>query len=242
MTIWNHYKQRCKKMKEKLREKMRLNLQETLLHSWLVKKSMSEFEHILVEEKGGVGVVTLNRPQNLNALNRKMIDEIVVQLEEFDHDPEIRVMVIQGNKKAFAAGADIEEMMEETPLSFELADPFAVWDRMMSIKKPIIASVAGFALGGGFELALHCDVIVAAKTAMFGFPEVNLGVMPGAGGTQLLTKIIGRRKALEWIWLGEHYRAKEAEKLGIVNRIFAPEILEEETLRFANALAEQAPI
>src|SRR5690625_3307883 len=203
---------------------------------------MSEFEHILVETKGGVGVITLNRSNSLNALNRKMIDEIVTQMEAFDQDPEIRAMVIQGNKKAFAAGADIEEMMEETPLSFELADPFAVWDRMMAVKKPIIASVAGFALGGGFELALHCDVIVAAETAMFGFPEVNLGVMPGAGGTQLLTKIIGKRKALEWIWLGEHHRAKEAEKLGIVNGVVASEMLEEETLRFANALAEQAPI
>ncbi|MEI3607629.1 enoyl-CoA hydratase-related protein [Pseudogracilibacillus sp. SE30717A] len=203
---------------------------------------MSEYEHILVRTEGKVGVIELNRPKSLNALNRKMIEEIVGQLEMFEANRQIRVVVIQGNEKTFAAGADIQEMMGETPLSFEMADPFSVWDRFMSIKKPLIASVTGYALGGGFELALHCDLIIAAEDAKFGFPEVNLGVMPGAGGTQLLTRLIGKRKALEWIWLGEHMGAKEAKELGIINRITAPEIVFEETMRFAEKLAEQSPI
>lgn len=203
---------------------------------------MSDYKHINVWTEGKVGVIQLNRPKNLNALNRKMVEEIVTQLESFDNDRNIRVIVIRGNERTFAAGADIEEMLHESPLDFELANPFAVWDRIMLIQKPIIASVTGYALGGGFELALHCDLIIAAEDAKFGFPEVNLGVMPGAGGTQFLTRIIGKRKALEWIWFGEHKSAQEAEKLGIVNRIVAPELIFEETMRFAAKLAEQPPI
>lgn len=203
---------------------------------------MANFEFIKVDREGKVGVIELNRPQSLNALNRKMIAEIVAQLERFDGDTEIRVIMLKGTERAFAAGADIEEMMEESPLSFELADPFAVWERMMTVRKPVIAAVSGYTLGGGFELALHCDLIVAAENAQFGFPEVNLGVMPGAGGTQLLTKLIGKRKALEWIWLGEYMNAQKAFELGIINRIVALELLEEETMRLASQLAEQAPI
>lgn len=203
---------------------------------------MSDYKHINVWTEGKVGVIQLNRPKNLNALNRKMVEEIVTQLESFDNDRNIRVIVIRGNERTFAAGADIEEMLHESPLDFELANPFATWDRIMLIQKPIIASVTGYALGGGFELALHCDLIIAAEDAKFGFPEVNLGVMPGAGGTQFLTRIIGKRKALEWIWFGEHKSAQEAEKLGIVNRIVAPELIFEETMRFAAKLAEQPPI
>lgn len=203
---------------------------------------MRDYEHIKVWTEGKVGVIQLNRPQRLNALNRKMIEEIVTQLEKFEGDNDVRVTVIRGNEKTFAAGADIEEMMGESPLSFELANPFAVWDRLMAIQKPVLASVTGYALGGGFELALHCDLIIAAEDAKFGFPEVNLGVMPGAGGTQLLTKIIGKRKALEWIWFGDHKSAVEAEDLGIVNKIVAPEIIFESTIQFAEKLAEQPPI
>lgn len=203
---------------------------------------MSDYKHINVWTEGKVGVIQLNRPKNLNALNRKMVEEIVTQLESFDNDRNIRVIVIRGNERTFAAGADIEEMLHESPLDFELANPFAVWDRIMLIQKPIIASVTGYALGGGFELALHCDLIIAAEDAKFGFPEVNLGVMPGAGGTQFLTRIIGKRKALEWIWFGEHKSALEAEKLGIVNRIVAPELIFEETMRFAAKLVAQPPI
>ncbi|WP_106496357.1 enoyl-CoA hydratase/isomerase family protein [Lentibacillus sp. Marseille-P4043] len=198
--------------------------------------------YIKVFVENGVGVIQLDRPQVANALNREMVDEIVAETEAFDRDESVRVIVVKGNDKAFAAGADIEEMLEDTPLSMELLDPFAVWDRLTRIKKPLIAAVNGFALGGGFELALHCDLIIAGETAQFGFPEVKLGVMPGAGGTQLLTKAMGKRKALEWIWFGASMSAKEAMNHGVINRVVAPEMLEEETMNMANQLANQAPI
>lgn len=197
---------------------------------------------IRVSTQGVVGIIQLYRPKVANALNRSMVDEIVEQMEDFEHNENIRVIVIKGSEKAFAAGADIEEMMDETPISLELANPFAAWDRMMLIKKPMIAVVNGFALGGGFELALHCDLIIAEENAKFGFPEVTLGVMPGAGGTQYLTKAMGKAKALEWMWLGEPMSANEALHYGVINRIVAPEMLEEESMRLANQLSKQAPI
>ncbi|MDQ0351406.1 enoyl-CoA hydratase [Alkalibacillus filiformis] len=200
----------------------------------------NQYIEAFVEDK--IGVIQLNRPEVLNALNRQMVDEIVEKLEQYDESEDVRVMMIKGNDKAFAAGADIEEMMDETPLTMELADPFAVWDHITLINKPIIASVNGVALGGGFELALHCDLIVAGESSKFGFPEVQLGVMPGAGGTQLLTKAIGERKALEWIWLGEQMEAREALKLGAINRVVADELVFEESFRLAKQLANQAPI
>ncbi|MUV37544.1 Enoyl-CoA hydratase [Lentibacillus sp. JNUCC-1] len=201
---------------------------------------MPEFIQVSVTDH--VGIVTLNRLEVLNALNRQMITEIAAQLEAFDKDPAIRVMVINGAGRAFAAGADIDEMMTETPLSMERADPFADWDRLRRIKKPIIASVHGFALGGGFELVLHCDLIMAAETAEFGFPEVKLGVMPGAGGTQLLTRAMGRRKALAYILLGDTMTAQEAAHFGVVDRMVAEEMLHEETIRLARQLTKQPPL
>lgn len=203
---------------------------------------MSNYEHIQVSTDGPIGIIQLDRPKSLNALNRKLVAEVVQQLENFEADKEIRITIVKGDERSFAAGADIQEMMDESPMSFELADPFSDWDRFLDIKKPTIASVTGFALGGGFELALHCDFIIAAENAHFGFPEVNLGVMPGAGGTQLLTRLIGKRKAMEWIMLGNNISAKKAEQLGIVNRIVAPEQLFDETIRFAKQLSEQPPI
>ncbi|WP_217586292.1 enoyl-CoA hydratase/isomerase family protein [Lentibacillus saliphilus] len=189
-----------------------------------------------------IGVIELHRPDRLNALNRQMVAEIREQAEAFDQDETIRIIVLKGAGRSFAAGADIGEMMTETPLSMEIADPFADWDRLRQIKKPLIASVHGFVLGGGFELALHCDLIIAAETTEFGFPEIKLGVMPGAGGTQLLTHVMGRRKALEWLLLGTSMTAQEAHHFGIVNRTVADEMLEEETMRFAQALAKQPPL
>lgn len=199
-------------------------------------------KYIVSYTEGSVGVIQLDRPTVLNALNRKMVEEVVCQLEEFDRDPSIRVIVIRGNEQAFAAGADIDEMMNETPLTLELANPFADWDKISLIKKPILAAVNGFALGGGFELALHCDVIIAADDAQFGFPEVKLGVMPGAGGTQFLTKALGTKKALEWIWLGEQMPARVAYENGVINRIVARELVVEETMKLAHQLAKQPPI
>lgn len=203
---------------------------------------MSNFQYINVLSSNSVGYITLNRPKVLNALNRTMVREIVNALEDFDQNEEIKVILISGEGRAFAAGADIDEMVEDDPVRFELLNQFKDWDRIALIKKPIIGAVHGFALGGGFELALCCDVLFAAENAQFGFPEIKLGVMPGAGGTQRLTKLMGKTKALEWLWLGEPMSAKEALNYGVVNRLIAPEVLQEETVRFAEKIAQQPPL
>ncbi|OQP03302.1 enoyl-CoA hydratase/isomerase family protein [Geobacillus sp. 44B] len=203
---------------------------------------MTEFAYIRTRVEDEIAVVELYRPDVLNALNRQMVTEIVSALEAYDRNDGVRVIVLTGSGRAFAAGADIDEMAGDDPIKLELLNQFAEWDRLALIKKPMIAAVNGFALGGGFELALSCDLIVAAETAEFGFPEVNIGVMPGAGGTQRLTKLIGKTKALEWLWTGERMSSKEAHSLGIVNRVVAPELLLEETMRLARKLAAKPPL
>jgi enoyl-CoA hydratase len=203
---------------------------------------MSEFQFIETEQIETIGLIKLNRPKVLNAINRPMVTEIITVLEKYDRDDQIKVIVLAGNGRAFAAGADIDEMANDDAISMELLNQFAEWDRINTIKKPIIAAVQGFALGGGFELALACDVIFAAEDAKFGFPEVNIGVMPGAGGTQRLTKLMGKTKALEWLWTGEMMSASEALHFGIINRMIAPELLMEETLSFAKKIAKQPPL
>jgi len=203
---------------------------------------MTEFAYIRTRVEDEIAVVELYRPDVLNALNRQMVTEIVSALEAYDRNDGVRVIVLTGSGRAFAAGADIDEMAGDDPIKLELLNQFAEWDRLALIKKPMVAAVNGFALGGGFELALSCDLIVAAETAEFGFPEVNIGVMPGAGGTQRLTKLIGKTKALEWLWTGERMSAKEAHALGIVNRVVAPELLLEETMRLARKLAAKPPL
>ena len=199
-------------------------------------------KYIRTWQDEAVAVIQLNRPEVLNALNRPMVDEIVEALEAFDRDEAVRVVIITGNERAFAAGADIDEMANDDPITLEKLNQFAVWDRIALIKKPIICAVNGYALGGGFELALNGDIIFAAENAMFGFPEVNIGVMPGAGGTQRLTKAMGKVKALEYIWLGESMPAKEAYEYGVVNRLVAPELVFEEAMKFAKRLAKQPPL
>lgn len=203
---------------------------------------MSNYQHILTEEAGPVGVVWLNRPNVLNALNRVMVREILEALERFDRKERIRVMLLAGKGKAFAAGADIDEMAEENTISMELLNQFADWDRLAQIKTPIIGSVHGYCLGGGFELALLCDMMYAASDAKFGFPEVNLAVMPGAGGTQRLTKLLGKTRALEWIWSGDMMSAEEALSFGVVNKLYPADTVFEETLNFAKKLAEKPPL
>lgn len=203
---------------------------------------MSNYQYIKVLNSTPIGYITLNRPKVLNALNRAMVREIVEALEAFDQNEEIKVMVISGEGRAFAAGADIDEMADDHSIRLELLNQFADWDRIALIKKPVIGAVHGFALGGGFELALCCDVLFAADNAQFGFPEVGIGVMPGAGGTQRLTKLMGKTKAMEWLWLGEPMSAKEALRHGVVNRLIAPEVLMEETIRFAEKLAKKPPL
>ncbi|GAK03143.1 enoyl-CoA hydratase [Geomicrobium sp. JCM 19037] len=203
---------------------------------------MSNNEYIRVSQTESIGIITLDRPEVFNALNRQMVKEIANQLEAFDHDRQISVIIVNGSGRMFAAGADISEMKDESPVSLEYADPFRDWERIMRIKKPMIASVHGSALGGGFELALHCDCIIAAENSQFGFPEVTLGVLPGAGGTQLLTHALGRRKALEIIGLGTPISARYLYENGVVNVVFASEILHEETLQFARTFAKRPAV
>lgn len=203
---------------------------------------MTTLKYIRSWTEKGIGRIELNRPDVLNALNRAMVTEIVGTLEAYDQDEDVRVILITGAGRAFAAGADIKEMAEESSLDLERLNPFAEWDRIDKIKKPLLAAVQGLAYGGGFELALTCDMIFAADDARFAFPEVKLGVMPGAGGTQRLTKAMGKAKATEWLWLGEPMSAKEALHFGVINRTVAPEVLVDEAMDFALRLTKQPPL
>jgi enoyl-CoA hydratase len=203
---------------------------------------MNGFEFIETTLTGNIAVIELNRPRQLNSLNRKMVSEIVTALERFDREEAVRAIVLTGKGRSFSAGADIDEMTGDDPISLELLNQFADWDRFALIKKPIIGAVKGFVFGGGFELALCCDLLIAASDTEFSFPEVGLGVMPGAGGTQRLTKLAGRTKALEWLWTGERISAQTALKHGVINKVVAPELLMEETIKFANRLAKQPPL
>jgi enoyl-CoA hydratase len=203
---------------------------------------MSKHEYIVVSERDGLGFIELNRPKVLNAINRPMVSEIVGAFEEFDQNDDVKVIILSGKGRAFAAGADIDEMSEDGAIDLELLNQFTEWDRLAWIKKPIIGAVQGFALGGGFELALCCDMLFAAEDASFGFPEVNLGVMPGAGGTQRLTKLIGKSRAMEWLLSGDRFTAAQAHDWGVINRAIAPEILMEETEKFAKKLAAKPPL
>ena len=203
---------------------------------------MSDFEFIETTLMGSTALIELNRPRQLNSLNTKMIREILLAMEDFDRNEAVRVIVLTGKGRAFSAGADIDEMTDANPISLELLNQFTDWDRIAQVKKPIIGAVKGFVFGGGFELALCCDLLISATDTEFAFPEVGLGVMPGAGGTQRLTKLVGRTKALQWLWSGERIPAEVALAHGIINRIVAPELLMEETMKFAERLAKQPPL
>lgn len=196
------------------------------------------YETILVETRGKVGLITLNRPKALNALNSAMMKEVVAALEAFDDNPRIGSIVITGSEKAFAAGADIKEMSEQSYIDMYTQDFFAGWDGMVRTRKPIIAAVAGYALGGGCELAMMCDFIIAAETAKFGQPEITLGVMPGMGGSQRLTRFIGKAKAMDMCLTGRNMDAAEAERCGLVSRVVPPGELIEEALKAAAKIAD----
>jgi enoyl-CoA hydratase len=199
------------------------------------------YENILVETRGKVGLITLNRPKALNALSPDLMRELGAALTAFEADSTVRAMVITGNEKAFAAGADIKAMKELGYMDVYMADYItAEWETVTRCRKPVIAAVAGYALGGGCELALMCDFILAADTAKFGQPEINLGVIPGAGGTQRLPRFIGKAKAMEMILLGQARMmdAQEAERCGMVSRIVPAAELVEEALRTAQKIAE----
>lgn len=197
---------------------------------------------VLTERRDQVGIATLNRPEVHNALNRALMDQLADALEAFDADPEIRVLLLTGNDRAFAAGADIAEMAQADPLEMARRNQFAVWDRIRRIGKPLIAAVSGFALGGGCELAMACDLIVASETARFGQPETTIGVMPGAGGTQRLTRAVGKAVAMEVILGGRFLTAQEALARGLVNRVLPVEVYYAEALALAKRLAQRAPV
>lgn len=200
------------------------------------------FEHILTRSDGRVGIVQLNRPKALNALNQRLVTELTEALESYDANPDIGSMIITGHERAFAAGADIKEMANATPTDM-LKDSFIdCWDRMQKISKPLIAAVSGFALGGGCEIAMACDMIVASETAQFGQPEINLGVIPGAGGTQRMTLAVGKALAMEIVMNGRFLSADEALKFGLVNRVVPVERYLEEAVKLAAEVAARAPV
>lgn len=198
------------------------------------------FETILLDIHGKVGLITLNRPQALNALNAQIIAEINQALDQLEQDPQIGCVVLTGSAKAFAAGADIKEMAELSYPQIYLDDLFSESDRIANRRKPIIAAVSGFALGGGCELAMMCDYILAADNAKFGQPEVNLGVLPGMGGTQRLTRAVGKAKAMELCLSGRLMGAEEAERAGLVARVIPQAELLEEALKVAASIAAKS--
>ncbi|MBN9037755.1 MAG: enoyl-CoA hydratase [Rhizobiales bacterium] len=196
------------------------------------------YETILVETRGKVGLITLNRPKALNALNTTVLREVVQELKSMDADARIGAIVLTGSEKAFAAGADIKEMQPKTYVEAFMEDFFAGWEEVTRIRKPIIAAVAGYALGGGCELAMLCDFIIAAENAKFGQPEITLGVMPGMGGSQRLTRFVGKSKAMDMCLTGRMMDAAEAERSGLVSRVVPAGELLEEALRAAQKIAD----
>ncbi|MBX3052031.1 MAG: enoyl-CoA hydratase/isomerase family protein [Caldilineaceae bacterium] len=203
---------------------------------------MPDYTDILTETHGRVGLVRLNRPKALNALRANLLAELLDALKAYDADDAIGAMVITGNEKAFSAGADIKEMADATAvdlMDWGLSDG---WHRISTIRKPIIAAVSGFALGGGCELALLCDLIVASETAQFGQPEITIGVIPGAGGTQRLTRILGKALAMEMVLNNRFLKADEALAHGLVNRVVPVERYLDEALQLAGEIAARAPV
>ncbi|MFN8469079.1 MAG: enoyl-CoA hydratase-related protein [Caldilineaceae bacterium] len=204
--------------------------------------SETSYSNILVRREGRVGIVQLNRPQALNALNSALMDELVAALQAFDADPEIGCIVITGSEKAFAAGADIKQMAQASVVEM-IDSPFiGYWDKLGRIAKPIVAVVSGWCLGGGCELAMACDLIVAAESAVFGQPEINLGIIPGAGGTQRLTRAVGKAVAMDMVLTGRRLSAEEAQQYGLVARLLPNEGFGAAAVAVAAEIAAKSPI
>jgi len=200
--------------------------------------------HLLLE-KGvapGVALIRLNRPESLNALNRALVADLTQMLLDLDQDSEVRAIVITGNERAFAAGADIKEMAGDSAIDMLILDQFQKWDQIKRLKKPLIAAVSGYALGGGCELAMLCDIIIASETAQFGQPEIKIGVIPGAGGTQRLTRAIGKSRAMEYILTGRFFSAQQAYEWGLVSRVVPVELYLEEAIKLAAEIASMPPL
>lgn len=189
-----------------------------------------------------IALIQLSRPKELNALNLQLMSELRDALKELDNDDNVRVILITGNEKAFAAGADIKQMAGKTMIDMWKIDQFSTWDQIRRTKKPLIAAVSGFALGGGCELAMTCDMIVASETAKFGQPEIKIGVMPGAGGTQRLTKTIGKARAMEMVLTGKFISAQEALDYGLINKVVPVELYLEAAVSLAKEIASMSPI
>ncbi|WP_375385281.1 enoyl-CoA hydratase [uncultured Microbacterium sp.] len=201
---------------------------------------MTEYETILVETRGRVGWITLNRPEALNALNTQLMHDVVAAATAFDTDPAIGAIVLTGSERAFAAGADIKEMESKSGPEMVEEDHFGGWSQFAAIRTPVIAAVAGYALGGGCELAMMCDIIIAAESAKFGQPEINLGVIPGLGGTQRLTRAVGYYKAADMVLTGRMMGADEAERSGLVSRVVPAGELLDETAKIADTIASKS--
>jgi enoyl-CoA hydratase len=199
-----------------------------------------QFENILVEHRGRVGLVTLNRPQALNALNKATMEEVVTAVTAMDTDPAVGAVVITGSEKAFAAGADIKEMSSKGYMDMYAEDWFRGWENLTRLRIPVVAAVSGFALGGGCELAMMCDVIIAGDNAKFGQPEINLGVIPGMGGSQRLTHAVGKAKAMDMVLTGRMMDAAEAERAGLVSRVVPAADVVEEALKAAEVIASKS--
>jgi len=198
------------------------------------------YENILCETRGNVGLITLNRPKALNALNSALISDLNDALKTFNDDSAVGAIVVTGSEKAFAAGADIKEMASKNYIDAYLDDFLGNWSHLADQRKPIIAAVAGYALGGGCEMAMMCDFIIAADTAMFGQPEIKLGTIPGAGGTQRLTRFVGKSKAMEMVLTGRMMDADEAERSGLVSRVVPADELIDEAVKAAQKIASMS--
>jgi enoyl-CoA hydratase len=203
---------------------------------------MAEYQYVLVDRQENVGIVTLNRPKELNALNFRLVSELAQALDEFDRDDTIRCIVLTGaGDKAFAAGADIKEMSDKSPIDMMMGG-FDAWMRIRKIHKPMIAAVGGYALGGGCELAMHCDMIVASENARFGQPEIKIGVIPGAGGTQRLARTFGKFRTMEMVLTGEPFTAQEMADHGLVNHVVPKGEHLNEAIKLAKVIAERPPL
>ncbi len=201
-----------------------------------------EFIKLTEQFEKHIALIELNRPKELNALNLQLMQELRDTLKQLDNNSEVRVIIVTGNDQAFAAGADIKQMANKTAIDMLLIDQFSTWDQIRKTRKPIIAAVSGFALGGGCELAMTCDMIITSETAKFGQPEIKIGVMPGAGGTQRLTKAIGKAKAMELVLTGRFLSAEEAKSYGLVNKVVPVEMYMYEAVQLAKEIAAMSPI
>jgi enoyl-CoA hydratase len=201
-----------------------------------------EFIKVTEQKEPFVALIELNRPKELNALNFQLMTELLLALQQLDKNDQVRAIVLTGNEKAFAAGADIKEMADKSAIEMHLMDRFTTWDQFRKTKKPLIAAVSGFALGGGCELTMMCDMIIASETAKFGQPEIKIGTIPGAGGTQRLTKAVGKAKAMELILTGRFLSAEEALFYGLVSKVVPVEMYLHEALQLAKEIAQMSPI